>query len=314
MTGLDHCPGAAGRGALLFLGVDTRGSSIVQLFPRWAELLGLDAAVEGVDLPLGAEPAAYRAVVERVVRDHRVAGAVVTSHKVGVYRHAGGLLDEFDRYARLCQEVSCISKHGGRVRGHATDPVAAGLAMRDFGDGRPPDQVLCLGAGGAGTAIAVRLLTAEEPPSLVVAADADPARLRALAAVRRQLPRAATLKLRAVAAAEDSDALLAATPPGSLVVNATGMGKDLPGSPLSERARFPERATVWDLNYRGDLGFLRQARRQAAARGLRLHDGWRYFLHGWSAVVAEVYGLDLTPFDRLAAAAEDLRRPTPATG
>jgi shikimate dehydrogenase len=317
MTGPGH--GAAARGVLLFVGVDTHGSSIVRLFPRWAELLRLDAAVEGVDLPLGAEPAAYRAVVERVVGDRGIAGAVITSHKTGVYRHAGGLLDEFDRYARLCREVSCISKRGGRVRGRATDPVAAGLAMRDLGGGwprKPPDQVLCLGAGGAGTAIAVRLLSAAQAPSLVVVADADPARLEALGAVRDELARAATFELRAVAGAADADALLAAMAPGSLLVNATGMGKDLPGSPLSDHARFPERATVWDLNYRGDLGFLRQARRQAAGRGLRLHDGWRYFLHGWAEVVAEVYGLDLTPpwFDRLAAAAAPFRRPTPAAG
>jgi shikimate dehydrogenase len=322
MTGPGQGSAAAVSGTLLFVGVDTHGSSITQLFPKWAELLHLDAAVEGVDLPLGAEPGDYLAVVERVVRDRGIAGAVVTSHKVGVYRHAGGLLDELDRYALLCREVSCISKHGGRVRGHATDPVAAGLAMRDFGNGwphDPPDQVLCLGAGGAGTAIAVRLLTAAQAPSLVVVADADPARLEARGAIHDELPRAATpavLALRAVAGAEDADALLAAMAPGSLLVNATGMGKDLPGSPLSDRARFPERALVWDLNYRGDLGFLRQARRQAADRGLLLHDGWRYFLHGWSEVVAEVYGLDLAPpwFDRLAAAAEPLRRPTPATG
>ena len=326
MTGPGHGSAAATNGTLLFVGVDTRGSSIMRLFPRWVELLRLDAAVEGVDLPLGAEPADYRAVVERVVRDHGIAGAVVTSHKTGVYRHGGGLLDELDRYARLCREVSCISKRGGRVRGHATDPIAAGLAMRDLWSGRPqdpPDQVLCLGAGGAGTAIAVRLLTSDPAPSLMVVADSDPARLEALGAVHDELPRAATrpatsaaLELRPVVGVEDADALLAEMPPGSLVVNATGLGKDLPGSPLSDRARFPERATVWDLNYRGDLGFLRQARRQAAERGLLLHDGWHYFLHGWGEVVAEVYGLDLTPpwFDRLADAAEPLRRPTPATG
>ena len=35
-------------------------------------------------------------------------------------------------------------------------------------------------------------------------------------------------------------------PPASLVVNATGAGKDTPGSPLSADAVFPERALVWD--------------------------------------------------------------------
>jgi shikimate dehydrogenase len=329
MTGTGPGPAAAdaeaGRGRLLFIGVDTRGSTIMQLFPRWVELLRLDAAVEGVDLPLGAEPAAYRAVVERVVGDPGIAGALVTSHKTGVYRHGGGLLDELDRCARLCREVSCISKRGGRVRGHAKDPITAGLAMRELLEGGrrrdPPDQVLCLGAGGAGTAITVRLLATDPAPSRLVVADADPARLEALGAIHQELPRAATgpashgsIQLRTVAGAEDTDALLSGMPPGSLVVNATGVGKDLPGSPLSDRARFPRGAVVWDLNYRGDLGFLRQARSQAAARGLVLHDGWRYFLYGWSAVVAEVFGLDLTSawFDRLADTAEPLRPPTPA--
>ena len=56
-----------------------------------------------------------------------------------------------------------------------------------------------------------------------------------------------------------------ALPPRSLVVNATGMGKDRPGSPLRAGAAFPERSAVWELNYRGELEFLRQARAQAAS-------------------------------------------------
>jgi shikimate dehydrogenase len=89
----------------------------------------------------------------------------------------------------------------------------------------------------------------------------------------------------------------------------------VPGSPLSGRARFPVGAVVWDLNYRGDLEFLRQARAQAGERGLELHDGWRYFLHGWSQHIAQVYDLELAPpmFEQLAEAAEPLRQPTPAT-
>jgi shikimate dehydrogenase len=309
---------AAGRGTLLFIGVDTGGSSIMKLFPRWAELLRLDAGIEGRDIPLGGEPAAYREAVRLAADDPRIAGALVTSHKVGVYRHAGALFDELDRYARLCREVSCISRRGTRLRGHAKDPITAGLTMDEF---LRPDhwqdrdaQVLCLGAGGAGTAITVRLLTTTPLPARIVVADKDPARLATLAAICEELG-AAGVELTRVAGAEDADALLAGLPAGSLVVNATGMGKDVPGSPLSDRARFPAGALVWDLNYRGDLHFLRQARHQADERGLTLHDGWRYFLHGWSEHIAEVYDLDLTPalFTRLADAAEPLRQPTPAT-
>jgi shikimate dehydrogenase len=65
----------------------------------------------------------------------------------------------------------------------------------------------------------------------------------------------------------DTDALLAALPPSSLVANATGMGKDVPGSPPSHQATFPQHAVVWD--------------------------GWRYFVHGWSQVVADVFTIPM---------------------
>ena len=58
-------------------------------------------------------------------------------------------------------------------------------------------------------------------------------------------------------------------PDGSLVVNATGLGKDRPGSPLTDDARFPRDGIAWDFNYRGDLLFLEQAERQREARSLR---------------------------------------------
>jgi hypothetical protein len=166
----------------------------------------------------------------------------------------------------------------------------------------------------AGTAITVQLLTTTPVPARIVVADKDPTRLATLGAICGELG-AAAVELTRVAGAEDADALLAELPGGSLVVNATGMGKDVPGSPLSDQARFPVGTLVWDLNYRGDLQFLRQARRQAGERGLTLHDGWRYFLHGWSEHVAEVYDLDLPRqvFTRLAEAAEPFRQPTPAT-
>jgi len=316
--GMTHSAPETRRGTLVFIGVDTRGSSIMQLFPRWAELLDLDARIEGWDIRLGADAATYRDTIRRLAGDLGIAGALVTSHKLDVYRHGWRLFDELDRYARLCQEVSCISRRGGRLLGHAKDPITAGLAMQDLlGPGRRLDataQVLCLGAGGAGTAITVRLLTAEPVPTRIVVADKDPRRLATLRDICAGLE-ARGVELARVAGAEGTDALLAALPEGSLVVNATGMGKDVPGSPLSGRARFPVGALVWDLNYRGDLGFLRQAREQAGARGLELHDGWRYFLHGWSQHIAQVYDLELAPplFERLATAAEPLRQPTPAT-
>jgi shikimate 5-dehydrogenase len=57
------------------------------------------------------------------------------------------------------------------------------------------------------------------------------------------------------------------------MVNATGLGKDGPGSPITDAAPFPEWGYAWDFNYRGDLVFLEQARRQQTARRLHVEDG-----------------------------------------
>jgi shikimate 5-dehydrogenase len=86
-----------------------------------------------------------------------------------------------------------------------------------------------------------------------------------------------------------------------LIVNATGIGKDRPGSPVTGGVRFPARAIAWDFNYRGDLQLLELAR----AAGVTAIDGWEYFLHGWSQIMARVLGFEVTPelFERMRAAA-----------
>ena len=50
---------------------------------------------------------------------------------------------------------------------------------------------------------------------------------------------------------------------------------------------------VWEFNYRGSLEFLQQARAQQRGRELVVEDGWRYFVHGWSQVVAEVFAIPM---------------------
>jgi hypothetical protein len=86
---------------------------------------------------------------------------------------------------------------------------------------------------------------------------------------------------------EDNDAVLAQLAPGSLGINATGLGKDAPGSPLTDAGVFPSEAIAWELNYRGELVFLDQARRDAT----QVEDGWTYFIHGWTQVIAEVFDI-----------------------
>jgi shikimate 5-dehydrogenase len=96
--------------------------------------------------------------------------------------------------------------------------------------------------------------------------------------------------------------------PRSLIVNATGMGKDRPGAPVSDDVRFPEQAVIWELNYRGDLRFLRLADAAAAKHGLSVHDGWSLFCHGWAAALTPVLDLQEDPAlgDRFAEAVTDL--------
>jgi shikimate dehydrogenase len=302
---------------LVFIGVSTGESSIVRLFPRWAEILGIDGTIQGRDLPVRANADAYRTVIGEIAADERIRGALVTTHKVDVYEHACDLFAVLDDHARLCREVSCISKREQGLVGHAKDPFTAGLSLdamlpRDYWRATGAD-VLCLGAGGAGTAITVRLLEAEDQPRRIVVTDRDEGRLNGLRAIQAELGGIAEVEYVCVAHAAESDRLLDSLPRGSLVINATGMGKDLPGSPLTDEAGFPEEGIVWELNYRGTLDFLRQAGKQARERGLHIHDGWRYFLHGWTEVIAEVFAIALTPelFDRLAEAAEPFRPPPP---
>jgi shikimate dehydrogenase len=301
------------RKTLHFIGVSTAGSSIMRLWPHWAGALGIQADIEGRDIPLQAAPEAHRAAVGEILARDEVLGALVTTHKVSMYREARDLFAALDRLAHLCREVSCISKRPHGLVGHAKDPITAGRAMEEMlGPGHWANSqgwVLCFGAGGAGTAITVRLLTETPPPAHILVSDVDANRVKALKEIHEQVGRATDVDYFVVASAGDNTALLHSLPRGSLVVNATGMGKDTPGSPVSEQARWPEGAVAWDLNYRGELAFLAQARRQSAQLGVAAHDGWRYFLHGWAAVIAEVFGLDLGPerLRELARVAEPFR-------
>lgn len=294
------------RPTLWFVGVTTASSSIMRLFPRWAEALGLDAAIAGIDLPLGAGRDAYREVVTFLRDDPLSRGALVTTHKLDLLAAAGDLITTLDPLARRFAEVSCLARRTDGLHGWAKDPVTAGLAIAAF---LAPDHfartgapALVMGAGGAGCAIAWHLRSGRsgDPCPQVVLAERRADRLAHARSVLGDDP-GIRLEL-----ARDNDALLAACPPGTLVVNATGLGKDAPGSPL-RAPRFPEAAVAWDLNYRGDLRFLDQAR----AAGIGAVDGWRYFLHGWLAAIEEIFATPIPPdgerFAELAAIAESLR-------
>jgi shikimate 5-dehydrogenase len=302
---------------MYFFGVTTGQSAIMRIFPAWAAVLQLEGAqLVGLDFPIHAPAEDYRRAVAHIKEDALSLGALITTHKVDVLKAARDLFDTLDDYAQLCGEVSCIAKRDGRLIAYARDPVISALALQEFipADywGRSGAHVLCLGGGGSAAALLTAFLTRpapEERPTRLIVVNRSRPRLDELAALVARLPYRSEVRLIVNEDLRQNDRLMSELPPGSLVINATGMGKDRPGSPISDEGLFPLEGFVWDLNYRGELGFLRQARAQQAARRLQIHDGWRYFLHSWIDHIARVFQVtpDAGQRAQMAAIAESMR-------
>ncbi len=300
-----------------FIGVTTGESSMQKIFPHWMAALGRpEVALVGYDCKIHDEPARYRQIVEHIKADPLALGALVTTHKLDLLAAARDLFDELDSYAQTLSEVSCIAKQDGRLLGAATDPVANGRALQAIlGDkyfGRTKGGVLCLGAGGAAAAIVLHLINRPHPadrPKYCTLVDIDPARLDHAQAMVNQVGSDIRFEYLCHSDPAENDRLLAALTTGSVVINATGLGKDLPGSPITEKAQFPKFGVVWELNYRGERPFLQQARAQQQKRKLKVEDGWAAFLHGWTSVISTVLNIHIDPatFNRLGRIAAEHR-------
>jgi shikimate 5-dehydrogenase len=304
---------------MYFVGVTTGKSMIMRVFPKWARHLGLgDCLIKGIDLSLHDKAERYRRVISFIKDDPMSLGALVTTHKLDLLHAGRDLFDGLDDFAVLMGEVSAISKHNGRLLGGAKDPITSGLALDDF---LPPQHwktsqahAFIMGAGGSSIALCSHLARSAHGgnrPARIIVSNRSPRRLSELKEINRRQGIDLPIEYVLTPHPEDNDASMNSLPPGSLVVNATGLGKDAPGSPLSDSAPFPEHGFAWDFNYRGELVFLEQARRQAASHGLHVEDGWLYFIYGWLAVIAEVFHREIPPagdsFDALCAIAEGER-------
>jgi shikimate dehydrogenase len=301
---------------LYFVGVTTTRSSIMKVFPRWSDILGLGAEISGYDCAIHAPDEDYRAIVQHIKNDPLSMGALVTTHKIDLLEASRDLFDYLDPYAELCGEISCISKRDGKLRGHAKDPISSGLALEAFIEpgywAKTGGHVLCFGAGGSAVAISVYFAGRPDPadrPKTFIAVNRSQPRLDSLKAIHAKLTTDMEFEYILNEDPARNDERMAALPPGSMVINATGMGKDRPGSPITDSGQFPRHGWAWELNYRGQLDFMHQALRQSQARGVRVEDGWIYFVHGWTQVIAEVFDLKLTPdlFSELDRAAASIR-------
>ncbi|MBL8165442.1 MAG: shikimate dehydrogenase, partial [Anaerolineae bacterium] len=173
-------------------------------------------------------------------------------------------------------------------------------------------EVLCLGAGGSALATLLHLINkpdAADRPRRFTAVNLTSDRLEHMREMVAQFETDIEVVYVQNADPRRNDDLMAALPDHSIVINATGMGKDTPGSPITDAGVFPLHGIAWEFNYRGALDFMQQALRQRESRKLKVEDGWVYFLHGWTQVVFEVLDIQMTPevFQRLAEAASTVR-------
>ena len=286
---------------LYFIGVTTGQSSIMKVFPKWADALGLkDAVIKGIDFAPHSSAEEYREAVTFIKNDPLSLGALVTTHKIDLFNTCKDLFEYVDPYAERLGEVSSISKKDGKLCAHAKDPISSGLALENFVPvsywTKYDGDVLLLGAGGSTLAMSVYFAQeqfGDNVPKRIIIANRSVPRLESAKAILDGINPKIHFEYIHNPTPADNDKTLASLKPHSLIVNATGLGKDGPGSPLTDDCVFPEDSLVWEINYRGDLLFKRQAEAQAQSRRLHVEDGWIYFIHGWTQVISEVFQIEI---------------------
>ncbi len=300
-----------------FIGVTTGKSSIMKVFPLWMKVLGRSEVVmEGIDCKIHDDPEVYRKAVAQIKYDPNSLGALVTTHKIDLLTAARDMFEYLDPYAEITDEVSSISKLEGRLEGHAKDPITAGASLDAIIEpgyfARTHGDVLCFGAGGSAIATLLHLINKKDKgdrPAKFTFVNRSQGRLDHAREMVSGLKTDIEAEYIRNSDPAVNDTIMEKFPPYSIVINATGMGKDTPGSPITWEGKFPMNSIAWEFNYRGELDFMHQALAQVESRKVKVEDGWIYFVHGWTQVVAQVLHFDLTSalFDRLNEAASSVR-------
>jgi len=300
-----------------FIGVTTGKSSIMKVFPLWMKVLGREEVVmEGLDCKIHDGPEVYRKAVAQIKFDPLSLGSLVTTHKIDLLNAARDMFEYLDPYAVITGEVSSISKLDGRLEGHAKDPLTSGASLDAIIEkgyfGKTKGDVLCFGAGGSGVATLLHLINKkdkEDRPKRFTFVNRSQGRLDHAKEMVGGLETDIEIEYICNSDPLVNDKLMEKFPPYSIIINATGMGKDTPGSPITWDGKFPMNSVSWEFNYRGELDFLHQSLAQVESRKVKVEDGWIYFVHGWTQVVAQVLHFDLTPalFNKLNEAASSVR-------
>lgn len=296
-----NLPEIAKKPTMYFIGVTTTKSSIMKVFPLWTKALNIDAELIGVDIDIHAEPNIYQQIVNFIKNDNLSYGALVTTHKIDLFNATHHMFDYLDEFAILQGELSIISKRNGLLKGYAKDPITSGLAMEEFvpkyfwKDNQ--GEALIMGAGGSARAMCSYLLDINKDknrPSKIIISNRSKPRLEGAKNIIKELNSDVKNEFYLTPSPELNDDIIHSMKPYSLIVNATGLGKDRPGSPITNSCCFPKNSLVWEINYRGDLKFMHQALSQKEKRNLHIEDGWLYFIHGWTQGLAEVFDIRLS--------------------
>lgn len=291
----------AKRKTLYFIGVTTGQSSIMKIFPEWAKCLNLDSDIVGIDINIHEAPEVYRNVVNFIKHDPCSLGALVTTHKLDLFDACSDLFEYLDPYAQMFNELSSISKLNGELRGHAKDPISSGYAMDDFVPANwwsdYQGDFCVMGAGGSAISMGSVLMREENKgnyPKRIIVTNRSQPRLIEIEKIFEKLdPGGIEFEYHLCPESVKNDEVVKSLSPYSVVVNATGLGKDRPGSPTSDHVVFPENSLIWEINYRGELDFMHQALAQEKSRNLHIEDGWRYFIYGWTEVISEVFHIEI---------------------
>lgn len=301
-----------------FIGVTTSKSSIMKVFPLWMKVLGReDVVIEGWDCLIHDTNEAYRKAVAQIKYDPLSLGALVTTHKIDLLNAARDMFEYLDPYAQITGEISSISKLEGRLEGHAKDPITSGLSLdaiigKDYFS-RTGGDVLSFGAGGSAIATLLHLINKKDKgdrPKRFTFVNRSQGRLDHAREMVSNLETDIDIEYIQNSDPAVNDKIMEEFSPYSIIINATGMGKDTPGSPITWEGIFPLNSIAWEFNYRGELDFMHQALAQVESRKVIVEDGWLYFVHGWTQVVSQVLHFDLTPelFKKLNEAASSVRK------
>ncbi len=280
----------------VFIGVSAKTSAVNNLFPLWMNALGVSAELEVIDMPLSSSPYRYTNLLQNLKADSAVSGVLITTHKTSVFEAARAGVDELTgRAAKLCEIGFLLRRPDGVLIGDAPDVIVGEMALERLLAGafrKSCNSAVILGAGGAGVALTSILLDDKSKFRTVILTEINSERVTRVTQVFAGEIASGQVNLVTSCDADRTTALIEDQPDGALIINATGMGKDRPGSPVSSDVRFPLHATVWELNYRGALRFLELAKNQERERHLRVADGWYCFVCGWSYVLSVAFGLD----------------------